>query len=79
MDVLTTDDDREWGGEGDQVHGYVRMEKKDIQPHHSNGNQRNCLIFPDYGVAVGQHKRHGDYKTYNLPFSDLVGLLSDLF
>lgn len=79
MDVFAADDDGERGGEGNQVHGHVGVEKQDIQSHYGNRNQGNHLRFSDYGEAVGQHKRYGDYKTYNLPFSDLVCLLPDLF
>lgn len=79
MDVFAAEDDGERGGEGDQVHGHVSMEKKNIQSHRGYRNQRKYLKFSDYGVAVGHHKRHGDYKAYNLPFSDLVNLLPDLF
>ena len=79
MEVLTTDDDGKRGGKGNQIHGHVRMEKKDIQSHCGDRNQGKQLKLSDYGVTVGQHKHQGDYKTYNLPFSDLVCLLLNLF
>lgn len=79
MDVFAADNDGKRGGEGYQVHGHVSVEKQDIQSHCGNRNQGNHLRFSDYGEAVGQHKCYGDYKAYNLPFSDLVCLLPDLF
>ena len=79
MDILAADDNGERGGDGNQIHGHVRVEKKDIQSHCGNRNQRNRLNFSDYGEAVGQHKDQGDYKAYNLPFIVLVRLLLNLF
>ena len=55
------------------------MEKDNINAQYGNRNQLKQWKFPDYGIAVGQHKHQGDYKTYNLPFTDLVYLLLDLF
>jgi hypothetical protein len=35
--------------------------------------------FPDYGVAIGHHKRHCDQKSDNLAPIDLANLLLYLF
>ena len=75
MDVLAADYDGERRAERDEVHGPVRMEKNDIQTHHGNRNQLESRKFPDYGVAVGHHKRHRDQKEENLSLSDLADLL----
>ena len=55
------------------------MKKDDISSHRGYRNQLNHWKFSDYGIAVGHHKRHGDYETDNLPLTDLADLLLDLF
>lgn len=75
VDVLAAEDNGEWCGERDEIHRPVRMEKDEIQPHDGHRNQLKCRKFPDYGVAVGHHKRHRDQKEENLSLSDLADLL----
>ena len=79
VDVLAAEDNRERGAEGDEVHCPVGMEKDEIETHHGNRNQLKCRKFPDYGVAVGHHKRHRDQKEDDLSLSDLADLLQYLF
>jgi len=75
MDVLAAEDDRERGAERDEIHRPVGMEKDKIQAHHGHRNQLEGGKFPDYGIAVGHHKRHHDQKEENLSLSDLADLL----
>jgi len=79
MDVLTADNDREGRAERQKIQGYVGMEKDNISPQHGHRNILEQWKFPNYGVAVGQHKHQGDYKSDNLPFIDLAYLLRYLF
>lgn len=79
MDALAADNNGEGGAEGDEVHGPVGMEKDHIQTHYGYRNQLNGRKFPDYGVAVGHHKRHREQEEDNLSLSDLAELCLNLF
>jgi len=79
MDVFAADDYRKRGGEGHEIHGQVSMEKDKIKSCQSYRNQLDDRKFPDYGVAIGHHKRHCDQKSDNLAPIDLANLLLYLF
>lgn len=79
MDVFTANDDRERCAERQKIQGYVGMEKDNIHPYYGYRNILEQWKFPNYGVAVGQHKHQGDYQSDNLPFIDLAYLLRYLF
>ena len=55
------------------------MKKDHIQAHHGDRNQLNGRKFPDYGIAVGHHKRHREQEEENLLLSYLAELIPDLF
>ena len=75
MDVFAAENHRKRGAEGHEIHGPIGMEKDKIKSDQCYCNQLNDRKFSDYGVAVGQHKRHRDQKGDNLAPIDLANLL----
>lgn len=79
MNVFTTDNDGQGRGKRHQIHNPVGVKKYKIQSHNGYCNQLNDRHFSDYRITIGQHKRHRDQKSDNLPLSDLTRLLLYLF
>jgi len=79
MDVLTADNNGKGCRERNKVHGPIRMEKEQIQPHRGHGCQLDSWYFPDNREAVEQHQCRHDQNCNNLSLSDFVYLLLNPF